>query len=169
MAWFTRDTKAVEVEPRLRRICDISTYRKLLEGGDEVRTTNRLAQAIPVLLCPLENDQPETDAAFVVVAKDISDTGVGLILNQPLRTEEVILGFWLGEEQSPEPWFFRATVRRNQPMGGGLWVLGLELAEFLNKGDRRRINSLIPAAQRLVPDESPCSSTKPSMLLKTQA
>jgi hypothetical protein len=169
MSWFTRDKKATEVEPRLRRICDISTMRKLLDEGGEVRETNRLAQAIPVLLCPLEEGEPETGESFVAVAKDISDTGVGLILHQPLRTKEVILGFWLGAEQSPEPWFFRATVRRNQPMGGGLWVLGLELAEFLNNGDRQSFDALIPVAKRLVPDESPCSSTKPSMLLKTWA
>jgi hypothetical protein len=167
MAWFTRDTKASEVEPRLRRICDISTMRKLLDEEGEVRETNRLAQAIPVLLCPLEEGEPEAGEFFVAVAKDISDAGVGLILHHPLRTKEVILGFWLGEEQSPEPWFFRAKVRRNQPMGGGLWVLGLALEEFLNKGDRKIFGFLIPAAKTLVADESPCSSTKPSMLLKT--
>ena|SRR5436190_19176013 len=167
MSWFTRETKATEVEPRLRRICDVSTLQTLVDGQDEVRVTNRLAKAIPVLYCPLKGGEPETGEAFVAVAKDISDTGIGLILHQPLRTKEVILGFWLGAEQSPEPWFFRATVRRNQPMGGGLWVLGLELVEFLNNGGRQSFDSLIPAAKRLVSDKSPCSSTKPSMLLKT--
>jgi hypothetical protein len=149
MWWSKGDTLSAEVGPKLRRLCNISTMRGV--GAAELRIHNRLSQVVPVLLCPIENQTAVSKEAFVVVAKDISDNGVALILQQPLRTPEAIVGFWIGPIQADEPWFFRAVAQRDQPIGGGFRVLGLKLVEFLNNGARPFYSDLISLAHQLVP------------------
>jgi hypothetical protein len=151
MLWL-KDT--AEIERRLRRICNITTLRGVTDKV-ELRVRNRLALAIPAYVCPVENRSPVPDQAIFAVAKDISDDGFGLISPCLVSAKDVILGLWLGPEQSPEPWFFRAKVQRTQPFGGDYWVLGLELNEFLNNGSRCEYAALIPAAQKLFPDPPP--------------
>jgi hypothetical protein len=151
MSWFKDPTGAAEIERRMRRICDLTTLGELAIRGDK-RAHNRIILSIPALLCPVENGNAIVDAAIYVLAKDVSDEGVGLVLHQPFAVEHAILGIWLGPEQSTEPWFFRAKVTRVRPMGGGLASLGVELVSFLNNGPRYEYASLLSAAEKLTPE-----------------
>jgi hypothetical protein len=87
----------------------------------------------------------------MVLTRDISDRGVGLIANHPLPAREVVLAYWLATDDAHEPWFFRGTIQRENAIGGGFWSVGIELVEFMNENRRRDIEPLMPLAHKLIP------------------
>jgi hypothetical protein len=84
-----------------------------------------------------------------VLTKDLAEMGIGLVANQPIRAEQVVVGLWGDERIASVPWFFIGDVRANTPLGGGFWVLGIELNEFANTEYRDVLKDLIPLASRL--------------------
>lgn len=80
-------------------------------------TVNRQNQTLPVLLTPWENGKPLIEESTMAITKDISDQGVSLILNQPFRDEQVVIGFWPSTTHTSSPneesFFFLGDVRQN--------------------------------------------------------
>jgi hypothetical protein len=143
---FTRRKKTLDLQRYIRRLCDLtSPALSPLEG--DVRTDNRHSRVIPTLLCPWEEDGPIADQATIVLTKDISDRGVGLVLQHPLRAEHVLLGFLLADET--DPLFFLGDIRQNSPIGGGYWVIGVELTDMVNICDFDSLEQLRPMAAKL--------------------
>ena len=62
------------------------------------------------------------------MTKDFSNTGVAIVLEQPLGLEQAILGFRLDGEMT----FVRAEAKHLNPMGGGFFQLGFQLLEVVS-------------------------------------
>ncbi len=76
-----------------------------------------------------------------------------MVLNQPFRATEVVVGFWTSPDEMTEPWYFIADAVRYRAIGGGYWSLGLELKEFANVDHGAEIAKLRSRAERLFPAE----------------
>jgi len=147
---FATRKKVVDMQPFLRRICDLTAPNNAAANGLP-RTENRYNRTIPALLCPWANHRPQTEHGIIVMTRDLSDRGVGVILTHPLDMSEGVIGFYLASDVMQEPWFFRSLVTRCEAMGGGFWLLGLELVEYMNENWRDELDPLFQRAQKLLP------------------
>ena len=150
---FSKRKKAVDLSPFIRRICDLTTPN-MTSSPELVRAENRYNRAIPTLVVPYSGGRLMTDRYIMGITKDIADRGIGLILNQPFDASEVMLGFWMDDDEMTEPWFFNATSRRCAPIGGGFWTLGVELDEFANTHLGSKLQALEALAAELLPAEA---------------
>ena len=146
---FAQHKKTVDLQPYIRRISDLTTpnLSKVSSGRSEAR----LNRAIPTLLSPWENGRPMVDEISICLTTDVADRGVGLVLSQPFRAKQVVVGYWVSEDEMSEPWFFLADVCRNQPMGGRFWVLGVELIEFAKIESKEALAAMKVVAADLLP------------------
>jgi hypothetical protein len=148
---FRERRKAVDLQKYVRRIADVTTPNSGMTA-ECLRSQIRYNRTIPTLLCPWYGDRVDCDRCAMVLTKDLCDRGVGLITHHPFPGRDVVLGFWLPyDDNMQEPWFFRGTIQREVPIGGGFWWLGVELAEFMNERWRVQLGPLLPMAQKLVP------------------
>jgi hypothetical protein len=144
MFLFKQRKKKNELQQLLRRAMDLTSPNHPPRKG-EMRWEERSNRTIPVLLSPWANGKPLVDEHTVALSKDLSSQGVALVLPQPFRAEQVVLGFWL--ELMPE--FILGKVRQNASLGGGFWQLGVELTERLPLADHKVLESLVPFAMHL--------------------
>jgi hypothetical protein len=86
------------------------------------------------------------DESTYAFTKDVSDRGLSLVLPQPFKSVEVVVGLWLDS-----PRFVLGEVRQNVPLGGGFWQIGVQLNEVLCAVDHPPLEALLPMATRLVP------------------
>lgn len=145
---FSKRKKVVDLCPRIRRLCDLTSpnLSTTLSG----RSENRYNRAIPTLLGPWQEDHPVVDESTIGLTSDIADRGVCLVLNQPFLAESVVVGYWVSLEAMSEPWYFLGNICRNQPVGGGFWAVGIELAEFANANHVEELAALTPLAAKLL-------------------
>ena len=146
-------TKAEQIDdpaPRLRQISDFTTSGWLARSNDK-RTDYRYNRAIPALLVRWDDGRPVEDEWAIVLTRDISDNGVGLLLGMPIDVDEVVIGFWLPDENMHAPWFFVGQPHYCAPIGGGYWTLGVQLVEFANDKYREELQCLLPLAEKLLP------------------
>jgi hypothetical protein len=144
---FSFDTRKrlCEVRDFLRKLVDLSSPNLPPLEGD-FRSEARSNRALPALLTPWEHGEPLADESTYALTKDFSDRGLSLVLHQPFKSTEVVVGLWL---ESPR--FVLGKVRQNVPLGGGYWQVGVELNECLDSSEHPRVQSLVPLAARLVP------------------
>lgn len=158
---FATRKKLVDMQPHLRRICDLTAPNNAAAAGLP-RTENRYNRSIPALLAPWEEHRPVPDRGVVAITRDLSDRGVGLILTHPVEASDVVVGFYLASDVMQEPWFFRGMISRCDAMGGGFWLLGIELVEYMNEQWRDELEPLFGRAQKLLPPVStPEAAVKP--------
>jgi len=149
---FQSTKKSINLQGYIRRICNGTTPNNThASENEDGRSENRYNRTIPVLLCPWEVTEPRLEKLTTALTKDLCDRGVGLTLPHPFAADEIALGFNLGEPVMQEPWFFRAKLHRNTPLGGGFWLIGAELTEFLNDNYRYELEPLLKAAEKLRP------------------
>lgn len=142
---FSKRKSQIEARDFIRRLVDqTSPSVPPLEG--EFRSENRANRTIPTLLTPWEDAQPVVDESTYALTKDFSDRGISLVLHQPLKAEQVVVGFWL-----ESPCFILGNVRQNVPLGGGFWQLGVELGALLDPARFPQIQPLLPLTTRLLP------------------
>ncbi len=147
---LAKSKKMVDIQPYIRRLCDLSAPNLYTAVELEGRCENRYDRAIPTLLGPWQDDHPLEDACVFGLTNNIADRGIGLILNQPFRASEVVIGYWLpSREVMCEPRFFLGTLQHNQPIGGGFWTVGVELTEYANPNQIESIEVLKPLAAKL--------------------
>ena len=145
---FTKRKKSVDLSPHVRRICDITTPN--LAPISKGRSENRYNRAIPTLLGPWQDDQPLVEECVVGLTTDLSDRGVGLVLYQPFRADEVVIGYWVSSELMHDPMFFLGNVRRNQNIGGGFWIVGIEFTKYASAEYPETLAALFPSAASLL-------------------
>jgi len=134
-----------QVRDFLRHLVDLSSPNlPPLEG--EARAQIRSNRALPALLAPWEQAQPLVDESTYALTKDVSDRGLSLVLGQPFKSFEVVVGLWVDS-----PRFMLGEIRQNVPLGGGFWQIGVELTALLDSAEHPQIESLMPLASRLVP------------------
>jgi hypothetical protein len=141
-----------EVRRYLWRVIDHSTPN-LHSLAVNSRSSNRYHRTLPVLVVPCPHRQPDVDAAFCAITKDISDSGLNLILPRRCPTRRAVIGIWYVTEQDPpedsEPAFVTGLIRRCIDMGGGFWQAGVELTDIFD--DQAHVGLLKPRAVALVP------------------
>jgi hypothetical protein len=142
---FQTGRKLNEVRGLIRQIVDL-TSPNLPPLGGESRAENRSTRALPALLVPWENRRPVVDESTYALTKNFSDHGLALVLQQPFRSDQVVVGLWL-----ERPRFALGSVRQNAPLGGGFWQLGVELTELLDPAEFPQLEPLVPLCARLVP------------------
>lgn len=147
---FSTRKKSVDFQRYIRRLIDLTTPNRA-GPANMARYENRNNRIIPALLCPWEKSGPIVSKAVTVITKDFADRGVGLILSHPFSAENVVVGFCHQEATAKEPLFFLGKRQSIIPIGGGFWLLGIELTEFMNENWRDDLEPLFPMAQKLLP------------------
>jgi hypothetical protein len=109
--------------------------KALIEGP---RTEKRVNLCVPVLVVPLKDKKLRLSDAFNAITRELSVTGAGIILDQQLDLDDVILGFRLDGEMT----FLRATAKHLSPIGGGFYNLGLEMTEVVYQSDYPQLDTL---------------------------
>jgi hypothetical protein len=148
MLFFRKRNKQVEVHRLIRRIIDGSSPNLLLQR-ENTRWEDRSNRTIPVLLVPMAGTEIRTDEATVAVTKNLSSQGLAQVLPQPVWAEGVIIGLWNDGQAE----YVRGEIRQNVPIGGGFWQLGIELFERMLVAETPSLQSLLPMAERLEPQE----------------
>jgi hypothetical protein len=147
---FSNRKLAVDLGRYIRRICD-QTIPNHADGDHLTRRYERLNRTIPTLICPWENRAPRTEQSSIALTIDLSNRGVGVLVNQPLHVRDVLLGYWIDPSEAGQPWFFVGSVRHEVPAGGGFWRAGIELTEFANTRYPEALEDLHELAAQLLP------------------
>lgn len=145
---FSSNKKRRVLEKYVRRLADITTPNIHLIA-EELREHTRQNRVLPTMLVPWENGAPLVNDSAMVLLKDISDHGVGLVLNQPFHARRVLIAVWPEEEETP--WFFLGEVKQNSPIGGGFWVVGVMLTDVFHDTHPAGLEQLLPLVERLSP------------------
>jgi hypothetical protein len=145
MGLFEDRQRLLAVQRFMRRLIDTSA--EIAGLPNDPRADTRYNRAVPVLLAPYENGQPLADESTYALTKNLSSQGMALILPQPLRAEQVVVGIW-AEAQGE---FMVGRVRDNVALGGGFWHLGLELTAPLDTDRVEAFQELSARARWLVP------------------
>ena len=144
---FSFDTRKRlnQVRTFVRHVVDVTSPNlPPLEG--ESRSENRSNRVLPALLAPWEDGGPSVDEISYALTEDLCDRGLSLVLHQPFKAVQVVVGLWL---ESPR--FALGDVRQNVPLGGGFWQLGVELVDLLDPAEYPDLQSLVPLAAYLRP------------------
>jgi hypothetical protein len=144
---FAARKKTVDFQRFIRRLIDRTMPNSDLSNTQ--RQDNRHNRVIPALVCPLRDNTPILADVVIAITKDISDQGVGLIMSAPYRASDVVVGVFDPDLATQDPWFFRGRAQSNVAIGGGFWLLGIRLTEFMNDDWRVQLAPLFPLAEEL--------------------
>ncbi len=142
---FRRRPKNPSIHKVIRKFLS-AVHPELGPSEREARWEYRLHRTAPVLLAPYDDELSLGEASYALT-KNLSDSGLALVLPQPFRAERLAVGFWFGDQAH----FVLAQVRQNVPLGGGFWQLGVELLETLDPAQSPMIRRMLTLAARLDP------------------
>lgn len=142
---FERAKQTNQVRLFLRQLVDRSSPNIPPSTGEH-RAESRSHRALPVLIAPWDKKGPAVAEATFALTKDFSDRGLSIVLPQPFRTDQVLVGLWLDEMC-----YAQGVARQNVALGGGFWQLGVELQRTVDAGDYPELEQLAPLAARLLP------------------
>lgn len=144
MFFLNRRKRRFEVQKFISRLIDQTTPNY---GHNEecARKESRINRAIPVLVVPLIDKEPDIDQTNFAVTRDISSQGASVISQHPVEVDVVVLGFW----QEGRCELVRAEVRHRQPIDGGFWQIGMELTQIIPRADSLKLLELSRLADRL--------------------
>jgi hypothetical protein len=152
MFCFVKQRQQQDLDRQLRRIRDLTCPNTSLFQGDS-RAHDRQNRTVIALLAPWANETFSVSECTFAITKDLSDRGLSLVLPQPFRSEEVLVGFWpVSPHHSPtdsSPFFAIGEVRQNVNIGGGFWQLGVRLLRIVS--DSATVGRLKPLAAQLLP------------------
>ena len=148
---FSTRNKSIDSQRCIRRLIDLTIPNNGARRSTK-RFEDRHNRSIPALLCPWKDGEPIVSEAVFVMSKDFADRGIGLILNHPFIATDVVVGFSLqGITQNELPCFFLCKQRSNVAIGGGFWLLGVEVEEFVSLSYHDELKPLISMARKLLP------------------
>src|SRR5271169_707516 len=93
------------------------------ERRTERRVDERIPIAIVVAVVPSIDGRPDSQAAFVTLTKNISAEGISVVVNKPLASDEMFIGF-PGKKGLN---FVKAQVLHREKMALGCHKLGLRM------------------------------------------
>jgi hypothetical protein len=146
MLWFQSRDKHVEIHRVIRRLINASTPNRIPLNG-ESRWELRSNRTIPVLLVPYDDNELSASELAYALTKNLSSRGLALVLHQPFRAEQVVVGIWSHDQAH----FVSAIVRQCVSLGGGFWQIGVEATELLSTAQCPDLTRLVPWAARLDP------------------
>ena len=137
-----------ELQCLLQRMINLTTpnYAKL---DIDSRQQGRANRSLPVLLAPWEQDAPCPEEAFYALTKDLTASGICVVLHQPVHHNQFLLAFW-----DQGPLYALAEVRHLEHLGGPFWQMGLELLGRLHPADIPGREQLEPKVRYLRPRRS---------------
>ena len=126
MLFLQSRKKTLEVQNLILKVINNNCpeLKALLEGP---RRDKRVNLSLVVLVVPLEEGELQIGKTFYAITRDLSVTGVGIIMAQQRALDEVVLGFRLQNEIA----FVHATAKHLRAMGSGFYQLGLEITEIV--------------------------------------
>lgn len=126
-----------------------------LPKPDDRRGDRRFLRAVPVVLAPWIESSPDPDEHAYAVTRDLSIGGMGLILQQPFKADEVVVAIRPTPLQSDEPLrapqFFLGSISGNTAIGGGFWLVSVVLSETVTPDDSAEFHRFQEYALRLAP------------------
>ena len=155
MYTFQERVASQSVQSRLRRLADLTVPNSPI-GGELNRGIPRHNRAIPTLICPWRKEAADVSRCTIAITRDLGDEGVGLLLTHPVSGPDLVVGYLLADAAVSDPWFFRGKIQHNTPIGGGYWVVGVELHELLTSRGHPSLLELEPLTQRLLPPPPAC-------------
>lgn len=109
--------------------------RTLMDGP---RTESRIPLVGVVLVVPLLKNRPAMGQAFTAITKELSTTGMALVLAEPRGLDEVVVGVrWEGDMT-----YLRAKAKHLNPLGGGFFQLGLHVTSVVHPGEYPQLDSV---------------------------
>jgi hypothetical protein len=102
------------------------------------RLDSRINMSVAVLVVPVEAGRLQVAEAFTAMTREFSNSGVGIVLDQPEGPDEAVLGFQLEGTMT----FLRAEGKHLESLGGGFYHLGLHLTEIVTPVDYPELRSL---------------------------
>ena len=122
---------------------------------NELRTARRFLRSVPVVLAPWVESRPVPEDHTFALTRDMSFGGAGLILQQPYRADEVVIGIRPTPSKKHEPLrspqFFVGSIISNTVIGGGFWLMGIQLTESVTPDHSLEFRQLQEFAVRLTP------------------
>ncbi len=136
MPLFTRNTAIGAQSFILKLVNNNCPELNILE--DESRLARRVNLTVVVMVIPVEDGQPNFDAAFTTVTKEFSNSGLAIVLDKPAGLDQVILGFRFEGEMT----FVRAEAKHLNPMGGGFHQLGFQTTDIVHLSEFPTLRSM---------------------------
>jgi hypothetical protein len=131
MLLFRKDkTKEIEVQRLLTKIINVHS-RSLDALREGPRGELRVDLAMVVIVVPSIDGRPDRQQAFATVTREVSSTGMSLVLSERLEGREVFLVIDVQKEMR----YVRGEIRHQGPLGAGLYQAGVKLTELLTIGD----------------------------------
>lgn len=149
MFFFAKRRKLAQVQQLIGRLIDRSTPN-LRKDLKDLRCEQRYNRSLPVLIVPMIEGKPKVQFTGFGVTQNISNKGVALLSQQPIKTEEALVGFW----QDGACDFVLADIRHRSTVEGGYWQIGLELSEVVLPGDFPELDQLSVLAGQLVASDT---------------
>lgn len=143
---FSQRKRQLEVADVVQRIIN-QTTPGWAPTPDESRSERRSNRVIPILLARWDADKGRPIEPMYALTKDLSGSGLALIVNRPFPAGAVLVGI----RHEGEARFVSGTVCHTVPLGGGFWHIGVELAEILFPADYRALSLLEPLIDELEP------------------
>lgn len=102
------------------------------------REERRLNLTVATFVVPVRGGSLDIAAANATVTKEFSVSGMSVILDEALDTEEVVLAIqWDGATT-----YFRGDVKHQSPIGAGLWQCGVQVTEIVPSGEYPELATL---------------------------
>ena len=95
-------------------------FIKKFRYGQRRDARGSFCQAVWVIPCDA-GSEPQFDAAFPAITKDISPEGLSLIRNEPIVAERVVIG--LGNDKLMS--FVQCSLEHSTPVGAGFYQIGV--------------------------------------------
>lgn len=110
-------------------------------GGPHVddRGEWRVNVTLAVFVVPVQNNVPDVAAAFATVTKEVSSSGLCVVLTRRLEVPEIVVAVKSGDMVS----YFRGELRHQGPLGAGLWQCGVQISESVPNGEYPQLASLV--------------------------
>ena len=129
--------KTIDVQSFILKIIN-NDCPDLKAGIEGPRAESRARLCVVVLIVPVENGEPLLDETFAGVTKELSSTGLALMLHEPKTPDGLIVGFRYDSKLH----FIHGKARHLNPMGGGFYQLGIELTEMVETDEYPSLASL---------------------------
>ncbi len=136
MPLFTKNRER-EVQSFLLKVVNnnCQELRALMDGP---RAESRIPLVGVVLVVPLVKNRPAMGQAFTAITKELSTTGMALVLAEPRGLDEVLVGVrWEGDMT-----YLRAKTKHLNPLGGGFFQLGLKVTSVVPPGEYPQIDEV---------------------------
>ncbi|TWU12729.1 hypothetical protein CA54_15540 [Symmachiella macrocystis] len=133
----------IELQNYLQRLTDATDPQPA--NIVELRIEERLSRTLPTLVAPWGENGPAIDQAMFVVTKNLSATGVSLISQTGIETENLLMVLLNQSEFR----FLKGLVRYRRPIDGGFVQVGVELERIVDPCEFPKLLQLAKLIARL--------------------